>query len=73
MRRTACSGCLGLRLRVKGEESRGFTCQSHGTDALVRNFLRFQALSAEVAAKTLAKTLADVVERDALAPMVILA
>ena len=68
MRRTACSGCLGLRMRVKGEESRGFTCQSHGTDALVRNFLRYQALSAEVAA-----TLAVAEERDALAPMVILA
>ena len=60
-------------MRVKGEGSRGVTFQSHGNDVLVRNFLRYQALSAEVAAKTLAKTLADVVERDALAPMVILA
>ena len=73
MRRTPCTGCLGLRLRVKGEGSRGVTFQSHGNDVLVRNFLRYQALSAEVAAKTLAKTLAAVEERDALAPMVILA
>ena len=73
MRRTPCTGCLGLRLRVKGEESRGFTCQSHGTDALVRNFLRYQALSAEVAAKLGVVMLGVVEERDALAPMVILA
>ena len=53
---------------VNGEGSRGVTSQSHGTDALVRNFLRFQALSAEVAA-----TLAVAEERDALAPWVILA
>ena len=57
---------------VNGEESRGVTFQSHGTyhgtEVLVRNFLRFQALSAEVAA-----TLAVAEERDALAPMVILA
>ena len=68
MRRTPCSGCLGLRMRVKGEESRGFTCQSHGNDVLVSNLLRYQALSAEVAAM-----LAVAEERDALAPMVILA
>ena len=53
---------------VKGEGSRGVTCQSHGNDVLVRSFLRYQALSAEVAAM-----LAVVEERDALAPMVILA
>ena len=53
---------------VKGEGSRGVTCQSHGNDVLVRNFLRYQALSAEVAA-----TLGVVEVRDALAPMVILA
>ena len=53
---------------VKGEGSRGVTCQSHGNDVLVSNFLRYQALSAEVAA-----ILGVVEERDALAPMVILA
>ena len=68
MRRTPCSGCLGLRLRGKGEESRGVTCQSHGNDVLVRNFHLCQAQSAEVAAM-----LAVAEERDALAPMVILA
>ena len=68
MRRTPCTGCLGLRVRVKGEGSRGVTCQSHGNDVLVRNFLRYQALSDEVAAM-----IAVVEERDALAPMVILA
>ena len=68
MRRTPCTGCLGLRVRVKGEGSRGFTFQSHGNDVLVRNFLRYQTLSAVVAA------LLGVAEvRDALAPMVILA
>ena len=55
-------------MRVKGEGSRGVTCQSHGNDVLVRKFLRFQALSAEVAA-----LLGGAEERDALAPMVILA
>ena len=53
---------------VKGEGSRGVTFQSHGNDVLVRNFLRYQALSAVVAAM-----LAVEEERDALAPMVILA
>ena len=55
-------------VKGEGEGSRGVTCQSHGNDALVRNFLRFQALSAEVAAM-----LGSAEERDALAPMVILA
>ena len=68
MRRTPCTGCLGLRLRVKGEGSRGVTFQSHGNDVLVRNFLCYQALSAEVAAM-----LASAEERDALAPWVSLA
>ena len=68
MRRTPCTGCLGLRRRVKGEGSRGVTFQSHGNDVLVRNFLRYQALSTEVAAM-----FAAVEECDALAPMVILA
>ena len=53
---------------MKGEGSRGVTFQSHGNDVLVRNCLRYQALSAEVAA-----TLAAVEKCDALAPMVILA
>ena len=66
MRRTPCTRCLGLRVRLKGEGSRGVTCQSHGKDVLVRNFLCYQALSAEVAAMV-----AVVEERDALAPMVI--
>ena len=68
MRRTPCTGCLGLRVRVKSEGSRGVTCQSHGNDVLVRNFPRYQALSGEVAAM-----LAVVEERDALAPWVSLA
>ena len=68
MRRTPCTGCLGLRVRVKREGSRGVTFQSHGNDVLVRNFLRYQALSDKVAAM-----IAVVEERDALAPMVILA
>ena len=68
MRRTPCTGCFGLRMRVKGEGSRGVTFQSHGNDVLVRNFLRCQALSAVVAAM-----LAVEEERDAHAPRVILA
>ena len=68
MRRTTCTRCLGLRVRVKSEGSRGVTCQSHGNDVLVRNFLHVQALSAVVAAM-----LAVEEECDALAPMVILA
>ena len=55
-------------VKGEGEGSRGVTCQSHGNDALVRNFHLYQAQGAEVAA-----TLAVAEERDALAPMVILA